>query len=105
MIGFFALIYMYIGFLNGLFSKIVLKDMVMVPFIFVTGSEFLYHLYVYLFSYLLRRRLGFLEYVKGIMIPEFALTIVFMLVLYGILESINSRIKHAERKGEMTIVA
>lgn len=103
MIGFFALIYMYIGFLNGLFSRFILKDMVAVPLIFVSGSEVLYHLYVYVFSYLLRRRLGFFDYFKGIMIPEFVLTLVFMLILYGVLESINSRIKNAERKGELTV--
>jgi rod shape-determining protein MreD len=103
MIGFFALIYMYIGFLNGLFSRFILKDMAVVPLIFFSCSEVVYHLYVYVFSYLLRRRLGFFDYLKGIMIPEFVLSLVFMLVLYGVLEAINSRIKNAERKGEMTI--
>lgn len=103
-LGLYALVYMYIGFFNGLLSEVLLKDVVLVPMIFCFCSEIAYHGYVYVFTYLLRRRLAVLEYVKTVMLPELVLTMVFMIFLYGFLLWIHRLLTEAERKGENRIV-
>ena len=47
MIGFYALIYMYIGFCNGFLYKIFFDEDVKVPMVLVAGSDIAYGVLVY----------------------------------------------------------
>ena len=99
-VGIYSLVYMYIGFLNGLLSDVLLKDVVSVPILFILGSEIFYHAYVYIFTYSLRNRLNLFQYVKTVMIPELLLTLVGMIIIYGILLSVSNLLEEAKEKGE-----
>ena len=55
-IGFYALIYAYIGYVNGFFRKRFFPDDIKLPLILIAASDLSYNILVYLFLFLLRRR-------------------------------------------------
>jgi rod shape-determining protein MreD len=85
-IGFYALIYMYIGYLNG---------NIKLPLALISLSDLCYGLLCYLFLYLLQGKLNFIYYALHIIIPEVVYTIVISIVLYPIILQIY---KHLDKK-------
>lgn len=61
MIGFYALIYMYIGFGNGFLYKIFFDEDVKVPMVLVAGSDIAYGVLVYGLQFMLRGPAGFFQ--------------------------------------------
>lgn len=47
MIGFYALLYMYAGFLNGCFKKMFYPDDIKLPMLLIAGSDLSYNLFIY----------------------------------------------------------
>ena len=74
-IGFYALIYMYIGFISGYAFRSFYDDDLKVPLFLVAGTDLLYNLAVYGLQFLLRGRLGFWTYIYRIIIPEIVYTV------------------------------
>lgn len=73
--GFYALIYMYIGFISGYAFRSFYDDDLKVPLFLVAGTDLLYNLAVYGLQFLLRGRLGFWTYIYRIIIPEIVYTV------------------------------
>ena len=69
LVGFYALIYMYIGFLNGFLYKVFYDEDVKVPMVLVAISDLAYGLAVYVLQFMLRGRLGIFNYLRHIIIP------------------------------------
>jgi len=84
-IGFYALLYMYIGFMNGLFRNIFYPDDIKLPLVMITMSDITYSLVVYLFTYLLRSRFHFGFYFLHVLLPELAYTLLISVLLYPLL--------------------
>ena len=57
--GFYALIYMYAGYISGYAFRSFYDDDLKVPLFLVAGTDLLYNLSVYGLQFLLRGRLGF----------------------------------------------
>ena len=53
-IGFYALVYAYIGYINGLFRKSFFPDDIKLPLFLISASDFCYNILVYLFLFFLR---------------------------------------------------
>ncbi len=70
MIGFYALIYMYIGFCNGFVYKMFFDEDVKVPMVLVAGSDIAYGVIKYGLQFMLRGRLDFFSYLQHIILPE-----------------------------------
>lgn len=68
--GFYALIYMYVGFISGYAHRIYYDNDIKIPMILVAGGDLLYNLAVYGLQFLLRGRLGLETYIYRIIIPE-----------------------------------
>lgn len=85
MIGFYSLLYMYIGYMNGLFRNVFYPDDIKLPLLMITVSDLTYSLVVYLFMFLLRSRFHFGHYFLHIMLPELAYTLLFSVLLYPFL--------------------
>ena len=96
--GFYALAYMYIGYLNGFFNKIFYDDDIKLPMLLISASEFLYSMIVYVFLFLFRTRFEFGYYFIHIIIPELVYTIVVTLFLYRIINGINRRLERREKR-------
>ena len=86
---FYALIYMYIGFISGYAFRSFYDDDLKVPLFLVAGTDLLYNLSVYGLQFLLRGRLGFLTYIYRIIIPEIVYTVFLTIIVYRIFYWIN----------------
>lgn len=98
MIGFNALIYMYIGYLNGFFHKLFYDEDITLPLVLVCGSDFLYGFSVYVLRFLLRNRLDLPFYMMRIIIPELIYTVVFAIILYRPLLKLHRFLEEREKR-------
>lgn len=91
-IGLYALIYMYIGYANGGFSKIFFKEDIKLPMIMIILSDFFYGICVYTLLFLLRGKTDFSYYLVKIIIPEIIYTIIITLILYPLILFISKKL-------------
>lgn len=97
-IGFYALIYAYIGYVNGFFRKRFFPDDIKLPLILIAASDLSYNVLVYLFLFLLRGRFRIGYYFLNIMLPELVYTILVTIVLYFIILKINNKLEETEKR-------
>ena len=98
-LGFYALIYMYIGFCNGFLYKIFFDEDVKVPMVLVAGSDIAYGVLVYGLQFMLRGRLDFFSYLQHIILPEMVYTVLLTAVLYRPLYRLNRWLTENEWEG------
>jgi len=98
-LGLYALIYMLIGYLNGYGKKILMKDDLTIPVFLVGISQFIYFFLFYVFEFLLNGKLNFMFYLVRMGLPQIVYTVVVSIVLYKILNIINTRLERKEEKG------
>lgn len=95
-LGFFALVYMTIGYLNGFFRSIFYPEDIKLPMIMIGSSELLYCFICYIFLYLLRGRMHLGYYFIHIMIPDIVYTVLITFILYKGILFINERLEEYE---------
>lgn len=92
-IGFYTLIYTYIGFFNGMFNRMFFPDDVRLPILLITFSDLIYCFVVYVLTFLLRSRFDFGYYVLHIIIPETVYTIFITILFYRLLLKIETSLE------------
>lgn len=97
-IGFYALVYMYIGYINGFFRKRFFPDDIKLPLLLISASDLSYNLVVYFFLFLMRGRFRFWFYLLHIMLPELVYTILITVFLYFIILKINQKLEASEKR-------
>ena len=98
-LGGYALLYMYIGYINGMFQKRFYPDDIKLPMILIGSSDIICNLVIYVVLFLFRSRFKFWYYFSAIMIPEFVYTMVITIFLYFILLKINQHLEeHGKRR-------
>lgn len=95
-IGFYALLYMYIGYMNGKFSAIFYPQDIKLPIALILGSDCFYGLVCYVIMFLLRSRFEFGYYFVHIILPEIVYTIVVTIFLYPLILWINTGLERSE---------
>ena len=80
--GFYTLIFITIGYANGFFSKIYYEEYITLPMVMCVISELIYHLYIYVFRFLIRGKLSVGYYVFHIVLPSLVFSLMVTLVLY-----------------------
>lgn len=103
-LGFYAMIYMYLGYFNGRFRKIFFPEDIKLPIILITASDVIYNLLVYFFQFLFRGRFAFPYYLVHIIVPELVYTILVTIFLYFILLKINQQLESAEKRSTGKVV-
>ena len=103
-LGFYALIYMYIGYLNGIFRKMFYPEDIKLPIALIVGSDFICNFVIYVLTFFLRGRFQFVYYFLNIIIPEMVYTIIVTCVLYPLLLLVESRLEWREKEGASKIV-
>lgn len=83
--GFYAVIFMYLGFFNGKLCNLFYPEDIKLPMVMITVTDLLYGLSCYVFLFLLRGRFDFSFYFGHIIFPEVIATVLSSLVLYPIL--------------------
>ena len=97
-LGVYALLYMYIGYINGMFQKRFYPDELRLPMVMIGASDLVYNLVIYCFMFLMRRRFHFGYYLTSVILPEFVYTMVITIFLYFILLKINQRLEAYEKR-------
>ena len=96
MIGLYALIYSFIGYMNGLFSRVFYPEDIKLPIFLIVISDFIYSFICYILTFLLRSRLDLPFYLLHVMIPEMVYTALVTLIIYRFLLSIEKGIEEKE---------
>ena len=97
-LGFYALLLMYIGYLNGKFSKIFYPEDIKLPLVLIVVSDLSYGIICYILTFMLRSRFAFSYYFMHIILPEALYTIVVTLFLYPAILKINEKLEAHEGK-------
>ncbi len=98
-IGFYALVMMYIGFFNGKFSGIFYPEDIKLPMALIIVSDLSYCMICYICMFLLRGKLDFPYYFLHIILPEVVYTTVITLLLYPLILFINVRLENGGKRG------
>jgi rod shape-determining protein MreD len=103
-LGFYALILMYIGYLNGKFSRIFYPEDIKLPLALIVTSDLSYGIVCYILMFLLRGRFHFTYYFTSVILPEALYTIVVTIFLYPVILFINQKLEKWERRSEQKFV-
>ncbi len=80
-IGFNALLFLFIGYANGYANRYFFPDDVKLPLVFVSLSDIVYLMVTYIVRFLLRARFDIGYYFLNVMLPELVYTSVIALLL------------------------
>lgn len=97
-LGFYALVLMYIGYLNGKFSKIFYPEDIKLPIALIVTSDLSYGVLCYCLMFLLRGKFQFIYYFTHVILPEAIYTIVVTIFLYPIILFVNEKLETRERR-------
>ena len=97
-VGYYMLVFIWIGYMNGLFSRYYYENYIMLPVVLCAVNESAYNLYLYVFRFLVRGKFNFLYYLRTIIVPEIIITVVFTLLLYRGILACNRGLKKLDAK-------
>lgn len=103
-LGFYALVLMYIGFLNGKFSRVFYPEDIKLPLALIVVSDLSYGMLCYILMFLLRGKFHFSYYFTSVILPETLYTIVVTIFLYPVILKINEKLEAGERRREQKFV-
>lgn len=103
-LGFYALLYMYVGFINGIFKKIFYPEDIKLPIFLIAVSDFSVNVIIYFFQFLFRSRFAFGYYFIHIIVPELVYTMLVAIVIYFILLKINQKLEMIEKRSAKKFV-
>ncbi len=81
-IGFYILLYVWTGYVNGMFNRLFYPEDVKLPLILITVSNALNGFLTYVFLFLLRTRLDVSYYILRVILPETVYTLILTIILY-----------------------
>lgn len=97
-LGIYALLYMYVGYVNGFFRKRFYPEDIKQPLILVSASDIISNLIIYIVLFVTRNRYDFGYYLLQVIIPEWVYTVVVTIFLYYILLKINQKLESYEKR-------
>ena len=103
-LGIYALLYMYVGFINGIFKKIFYPEDVKLPIFLMAVSDLSFNIIIYFGMFLFRGRFEFGYYFVHVMIPELVYTMIVAVVIYFILLKINQKLEEIEKRSAKKFV-
>lgn len=103
-LGFYSLIFMYIGFVNGKFSRIFYPEDIKLPIALIVVSDLTYGIICYILQFLLRGRFEFTYYFTRVILPEAVYTIMVTILLYPLILKINEGLEVKEKRSEQKFV-
>lgn len=103
-IGFYALIYMYIGYFNGKFRKLFYPEDIKLPLLLIAGSDFVCNFVIYVLRFFFRGKFHLGYYLLHLMIPELVYTMLVAIFLYMIILKINQQLEIKEKRSARKFV-
>lgn len=103
-LGLYALILMYIGYMNGKFSRVFYPEDIKLPAALIVASDFCYGFVCYVLFFLLRGRLAFGYYFMNVILPEIVYTAVVTIIIYPLILLLNRWLENGERRSARKFV-
>lgn len=103
-LGFYALVLMYIGYINGKFSRIFYPEDIKLPLALIIVSDISYGVLCYCLMFLLRGRFNFPYYFTRVILPEALYTIVVTMFLYPLILKVNQKLEVMEKRSAQKFV-
>ena len=97
-LGIYALLYMYVGYVTGLFQKRYYPEDLTLPLIIISASDLVTNLIIYFVLFLTRSRFDFGYYFINIILPEFVYTMIITIFFYLLLLKINQKLEAYEKR-------
>lgn len=97
-LGFYALVLMYIGFLNGKFSRIFYPEDIKLPIALIITSDLSYGILMFVLMFMLRGKFRFGYYFIHVILPEALYTIVVTMFFYPIILKVNEKLEAREKR-------
>lgn len=97
-LGIYALLYMYVGYLTGLFQKRFYPEDIKLPLLIISASDLISNLIIYVILFLTRSRYDFGYYFGNIIVPELVYTTIITIFLYLLLLKINQKLEAYEKR-------
>jgi len=90
-IGFYALLYLLVGYFTGISRDIFFERDIRIPIVLVCVSDFAVNIIVYALFFLFRGRTAVLVYLVNIILPELVYTAIMTLPIYRLLYAIHRK--------------
>ena len=104
LIGFYALFYTILGYVNGFFKRIFYPEDIKLPLFLIGASDFLLGNAVCVLMFIMRSKFHYWYYMGNIIIPELIYTVLVTLVLYQIILHINQKLESEEKRSASKFV-
>lgn len=98
-IGFNALIYLWVGYFSGYFYRIFYDDDIKTPLFLISVCDLTYGIIQYGFMFLLRGRIQFFYYLGRIILPEVLYTLILTIICYRLLYAVNHKLTLTDKGG------
>lgn len=95
-IGFYALIYMYIGFLVGKLHDVFFTQNLAIPIFIISLSDFVFGFICYVLMFLFRTKFNIGYYMNTVIIPELVYTALVSIFYYPFILYVNTSIDERE---------
>ncbi len=103
-LGFYALIYMYLGFIIGKFNKIFYPENILLPLILIVSSDFLFGFICYVLLFMFRNKYDLGYYMINVIVPEVVYTSLVAIFLYPLLVRMNTYLEDIEQRSAKKFV-
>ena len=97
-LGIYALLYMYVGYLTGLFQKRFYPEDLKLPLLIISASDLFTNIIIYLVLFLTRSRFDFGYYFSNIILPELVYTMIITIFFYLFLLKVNQKLEAYEKR-------
>lgn len=104
LIGFYTLLYIVIGYLNGTFHRLFYDDDIKLPLALIGASDLLFSLAVYICLFMLQGEFIFSYFLGHVMLPELVYTILITLVIYQVILHVNRKLEAEEQRSASKFV-
>ncbi len=102
-LGFYALLYMLLGYFSGFFCKIFFDEDIKVPIVMIALGDFILNFIIFVLRFMFRGRVDLYSYLKMIFLPEIVYTVLISVILYRIFYAINKRLVLVEKRGNSAL--
>ncbi len=102
--GFYMLVFIYIGYINGICTKYYYEEFITLPLLLCVVNELMYNMYMYVFRFLIRGKLNLLYYFRKIMLPEIIFSVVTTLFIYRLFLFISRKLEEIDKRRDTKIV-
>ncbi len=103
-LGFYALIYMYIGFIVGKLHEIFFSQNVAIPIFVITIADFVFGFICYVLMFLFRTKFDIGYYMVSVIIPEMVYTALVAIFYYPLILRVNNSVDDKEQRSAKKFV-